>query len=56
MDRQRQAAVVLGERDVASDVRAKKKREREAHTDNHIVKYFLAGRRERQKSQTSFSI
>ena len=30
VDRQRQAAVVLGERDIAGDVKAKRKRDRQA--------------------------
>ena len=34
VDRQRQAAVVLGERDIAGDVKAKRKRDRQAIPKN----------------------
>ena len=37
VDRQRQAAVVLGERDIAGDVKAKRKRDRQAISKNPLI-------------------
>ena len=41
VDRQRQAAVVLGERDIAGDVKAKRKRDRQALPKNLLFPHNL---------------